>query len=733
MALFDSLKLSNSAMSPIRFVSILIVAIFAFASATSSRAQWVQTGGPPGGSVYCFLEYDSMIYAGTSEGVIRSEDNGQTWAQTSKGLVTKVLSLVSKDSFIIAGTNRGIYRSSDGGNNWILASAPDTSVDALIRTNKNLVAGALNGGLYVSTNVGGQWITSVSGLPIPKIRSLWTNGATLLAGAARPDPGGGSIYQSEDEGFSWHIASTGLSAISDVMAIAGKDSFVYIGTGSDGVFRSKVETIEWTPIDSGLSPNAEVFAMLIRGSSLFIGTVNGMYKSTNDGTSWTPLDSGMLVFPTALLARDSNLFEACWWAGMFLSTNEGSSWTPVKTGLRNSVSGPLLVFNGFLFAGTEECGLFRTSDLGNSWTPMSLGPRTHIDAIALFDSTVYVCPWLYARLDRGGIFYSSDSGNTWRDAGLDTVLAYNVLWGHQNIFVSWKDGILRSSDTGKNWQYVNNGLEDSTTAFGVVPIVCLLRDGSNIFAAGAGTSNGGVFRSSDEGDHWTRLDNGLFGHQFMALGKIGKYLLVSGASGFFRSSDNGDSWQRTTNGIADSLYGVRSFILSDSNIFANVNGGVYLSTDQGVTLKNVGIDMPSVLNGDINFLAVCDDYLFAATGHNGVWRRPLSEMIGQSAVTKTEATYQSLRCYPNPLSQSTTISFSPETGGHADISIVNQLGVEMARIFSGELDAGEHSFTWDARGVGPKDDRSSARPNGVYECVIRMNGRVDKLPMLLLQ
>ena len=46
-----------------------------------------------------------------------------------------------------------------------------------------------------------------------------------------------------------------------------------------------------------------------------------------------------------------------------------------------------------------------------------------------------------------------------------------------------------------------------------------------------------------------------------------------------------------------------------------------------------------------------------------------------------------------------------------------------------ELAAGEHTFTWDAtttRGVGP------LRPTGIYECMIRMNGRVEKLPMVLM-
>ncbi|MDP4198876.1 MAG: hypothetical protein Q8922_15355 [Bacteroidota bacterium] len=52
---------------------------------------------------------------------------------------------------------------------------------------------------------------------------------------------------------------------------------------------------------------------------------------------------------------------------------------------------------------------------------------------------------------------------------------------------------------------------------------------------------------------------------------------------------------------------------------------------------------------------------------------------------------------------------------------MNLLGVEVARIFSGELTAGEHSFALNPSGL----------PDGMYECLIRMNGHVETLPVML--
>ncbi len=39
--------------------------------------------------------------------------------------------------------------------------------------------------------------------------------------------------------------------------------------------------------------------------------------------------------------------------------------------------------------------------------------------------------------------------------------------------------------------------------------------------------------------------------------------------------------------------------------------------------------------------------------------------------------------------------------GVARVTVVNLLGEEVARLFEGELAAGEHSFTWDASGAAP--------------------------------
>jgi flagellar hook assembly protein FlgD len=89
-------------------------------------------------------------------------------------------------------------------------------------------------------------------------------------------------------------------------------------------------------------------------------------------------------------------------------------------------------------------------------------------------------------------------------------------------------------------------------------------------------------------------------------------------------------------------------------------------------------------------------------------------MIGTNTVTEHPQTSSEAQAYPNPLTHSTTIRFTTPERGFAQITIVNLLGEQVAKIFEGELEAGEHSFEWDA-------NRMSGHPAaaGTYFCLIR--------------
>src|SRR3954464_7672066 len=110
------------------------------------------------------------------------------------------------------------------------------------------------------------------------------------------------------------------------------------------------------------------------------------------------------------------------------------------------------------------------------------------------------------------------------------------------------------------------------------------------------------------------------------------------------------------------------------------------------------------------------------SGNTGVRRRSLSDLVSLQVMTNAESS-KSATSFPNPFSQSTSIKFSTSDHSFAQVSIHNLLGSEVARLFSGELDGGEHSFTWDALGM----------PAGMYICVVKSVGEVKEIPLMLMK
>jgi hypothetical protein len=79
--------------------------------------------------------------------------------------------------------------------------------------------------------------------------------------------------------------------------------------------------------------------------------------------------------------------------------------------------------------------------------------------------------------------------------------------------------------------------------------------------------------------------------------------------------------------------------------------------------------------------------------------------------------------FPNPFSYSTTISFDMYEPGSAQVTVVDFRGAEVARLFSGDLDAGAHQFRLDARNMAP----------GRYEVLIRAGNSFQHMPMILVR
>lgn len=99
----------------------------------------------------------------------------------------------------------------------------------------------------------------------------------------------------------------------------------------------------------------------------------------------------------------------------------------------------------------------------------------------------------------------------------------------------------------------------------------------NIFA---GTSYSGIFLSTNNGENWTHLDNGLAGVAITGFAKIGTNLFVgTKGSGVFLSTDGGSSGVAVNEGLGN--FFIVSLAVSGNKLFANTWGGLFVSSDNG--------------------------------------------------------------------------------------------------------------------------------------------------------
>ncbi len=131
-------------------------------------------------------------------------------------------------------------------------------------------------------------------------------------------------------------------------------------------------------------------------------------------------------------------------------------------------------------------------------------------------------------------------------------------------------------------QSVSAQWNQAITGMGNEAIGALLADGDTLYA----TATFDVFKSTNEGDNWFKINNGLPPvRNFYAIVQSGNFLISGGDSpGIWLSADNGSSWFQTTNGVDADEY-VYSFFVDGNTVYAAIGSpsAVGISTDNGNT------------------------------------------------------------------------------------------------------------------------------------------------------
>ena len=213
----------------------------------------------------------------------------------------------------------------------------------------NLFAGS-NSAIFLSTNNGANWFTSFPG-GSSCVTSFAVSDGNIFAGSWD------GVLLSTDNGTSWTAVNSGLTRAVFSLAISGNNLFA--GTNG-GVYLSTNNGSSWNGINSGFTIS-NVNALAIKDTKLFAGPdYNGVFLSTNNGTSWSSFNNELSNYSIeALAVSGNNLFAGTYRRSIYLSTNDGNSWTRVSYDLIGSWVQSLIVSGNNLIAGTIGGGVWR--------------------------------------------------------------------------------------------------------------------------------------------------------------------------------------------------------------------------------------------------------------------------------------------------------------------------------------------------------------------------------------
>jgi photosystem II stability/assembly factor-like uncharacterized protein len=611
MASSEIMSRSTSALLTGAFLALVLAS-----PAPAALNRWT-SGGPSAGAVVVALVFDpadpAVVYAGTHNGVFRSEDRGQTWTAASSGLEGAVVFALrtGSDGALYAAMDEGIQKSVDRGRTWQDPILPGPARALAVHpTNPAVLYSALGNTLQKSTDGGGTWngLYVVGGQPT-YLEVDPVTPANVYAGTYA------GLYRSTDGGSTWSL-SLG-PGISIARAIDPVDSKVLYAGTADGVFKSSDRGLSWSR--AGLA-GQHVYAIGIdpRSPSTLVALgSHGIHFSQNAGKSWILLAE---IFNGAAVVFDPS--SATTWlvgtySGIYRSTSGGRAWRPSNTGLAASSVSALAADPhrpGTLYAivaVAEPNNLYKSSDAGASWTPVE--GLTLVNAVAVDPTAPSI---VYATSESG--FYRSNGEAAWIRISAEP--GSSVLVVHpRNSSILYQTGyghpLLKSVDGGVTW---------SPLAPGFSPQVLVLAPSApeTLYATGV---TEGLFKSTDGGATWSELGAGPVLFNALAVDpRNADVVYAAPINGrILKSTDGGATWFSSGTGISfPSVDGITVDPSESSRLYAATAQGIFRSMNAGATWSrfDAGVS-PDLWTHEIVLDPVNPFLLYAATHGGGVLSR----------------------------------------------------------------------------------------------------------------
>ncbi|MDE2752524.1 MAG: YCF48-related protein [Gemmatimonadota bacterium] len=277
-----------------------------------------------------------------------------------------------------------------------------------------------------------------------------------------------------------------------------------------------------------------------------------------------------------------------------------------------------------IYVGAASGGVWESVNHGTTWTPIfDDQPNISIGDIALAPSDpleIWVgtgeannrnsSPW------GQGVYHSSDGGKTWRLTGLEDTRHVGRIVVHptdpDRVWVAAvghlfgpneERGVFRTTDRGATWQkllYINENtgatdlaMDPSDPAILYAAMYQRQRRAHGFIGGGPGS---GIYKSTDGGDTWRELTEGLpegdMGRIGLAVSRRNPQLVMAVVEaedgGIFKSTDRGETWTRVNELNQRPMYYSQLRIdPNDDETVYLVAGSLHRTTDGGETFNTV--------------------------------------------------------------------------------------------------------------------------------------------------
>lgn len=275
----------------------------------------------------------SLVYASAyGLGVLKSTNGGIGWNPTDTTVINHFIRPVevhpTDANLVYAGTGNGVFKSTNGGTSWFAVNSGipfGTSIRsmALNRTNPNVIyVGSDSSYLFRSTNAGGSWSQSTNAngflsqdMHIRTITINQNNTNMIYAGSDS-----GRIYKSTDGGIQWSLLYKlpATHSVRKILIHPAIDKIFFATTFGDGIFFSADSGVHWSQFNDGLT-DMEIYTIESDNSSplnLYAGSGHsGVFHTTftysNRAPFLTPIGNkaGFVGYAInfTITAKDSDL------------------------------------------------------------------------------------------------------------------------------------------------------------------------------------------------------------------------------------------------------------------------------------------------------------------------------------------------------------------------------------------------------------------------------------------